>query len=169
MPKEIFSESTNQNEVFGGAFSADVIKKDCQLILICREKLSQFTISRIIPDESADSLRDSLVSTIIEFLPDSGTKVQVDCSPGFQKLATECLLDGNILKKFGIIVELGRSHNVNKNPVAENCVKEFLKERLRLSAHGGPVSEIERALITKNMNSRIRERGYTAKEMAFNL
>ena len=36
------------------------------------------------------------------------------------------------------------------------------------SARGGPVTEVERAQITKNMNSRIRERGYTAKEMAWN-
>ena len=36
VPKGIFKESTNQNEFFGAAFSADVIKKDCQLILICR-------------------------------------------------------------------------------------------------------------------------------------
>ena len=168
LPKEIFTESTAKNETFGAAFSADVIKKDSQLILVCREKLSQFTASRIIPDESADSLRDNIVSSVLEFLPDSGTTIQVDCATGFQKLASECSIDGNILKKFGISIDLGRSHNVNKNPVAENCVKEFLKERLRLSPHGGPVSEVERAQITKNMNSRIRERGYTAKEMAFN-
>ena len=52
--------------------------------------------------------------------------------------------------------------------MAENCIKEFLKERLRLSSRGGPITEVERAQITKNMNSRIRERGYTAKEMALN-
>ena len=168
MPKEVFEESTKQNDIFGAAFSADVIKKDCQLILICREKLSQFSISQIIPDESADSLRNSLISSVLEFLPEFGTTIQVDCSTGFQKLASECLEDGSILKKLGITIDLGRSHNINKNPVAENCVKEFLKERLRLSAHGGPVTEVERAQITKNMNSRIRERGYTAKEMAWN-
>ena len=168
MPKEIFEESTKQNETFGAAFSADVIKKDCQLILICREKLSQFSMSKIIQDESADSLRTGLISCVLEFIPESGTTIQVDCSPGFQKLAADCLVDGSILKKLGIIIDLGRSHNINKNPVAENCVKEFLKERLRLSAHGGPINETDRAQITKNMNSRIRERGYTAKEMALN-
>ena len=83
-------------------------------------------------------------------------------------MASECSLDGSILKKLGIWIDLGRTHNANKNPVAENCVKEFLKERLRLSPHGGPVTELERAQITRNMNSRIREQGLTAKEMAFN-
>ena len=57
---------------------------------------------------------------------------------------------------------------MNKNPVAENAIKEFHKERLRLNPAGGRINEIERCIITKNMNSRVRERGLTSKEMAFN-
>ena len=168
LPKELFSESTQPNKTFGSTFSADVIKKDSQLIFVCREKLSQFTTSQIISDETADSLRDCVVSSVIEFMPHSGATIQVDCATGFQKLASECSLDGSILKKLGITIDLGRVHNINKNPVAENCVKEFLKERLRLSPGGGPITELERAQITKNMNSRIRDRGLTAKEIIFN-
>ena len=168
LPKELFSESTTATETFGSSFSADVIKKDCQLVFVCREKLSQFTTSKIISDETADCLRDCVVSAVIEFIPENGATIQVDCATGFQKLASEWSMDGSILKKLGIMIDLGRTHNVNKNPIAENCVKEFLKERLRLSPSGGQITEIERAQITKNMNSRIRERGLTAKEMAFN-
>ena len=62
---------------------------------------------------------------------------------------------------------MGRSHNPNKNPVAENAVKEFHKECLRVNPRGGPLSETERVLITRSMNSRIRSRGFSAKEMAF--
>ena len=58
--------------------------------------------------------------------------------------------------------------NKNKNPIAENAIKEFHKERLKLNPCGGKISEIERAIITKNMNSRVRERGLTSKEIAFN-
>ena len=168
LPKEIFSESTSATPTFGSSFSADVIKKDHQLIFVCREKLSQFTTSKIISEETADCLRDTVVAAVIEYIPENGAKIQVDCAPAFQKLASECSMNGSILKKLGIIVDLGRTLNVNKNPIAENCVKEFLKERLRLSPHGGPISELERAQITKNMNSRIREREFTAKEIAFN-
>jgi hypothetical protein len=53
LPKELFSESTTATETFGSSFSADVIKKDCQLVFVCREKLSQFTTSKIISDETA--------------------------------------------------------------------------------------------------------------------
>ena len=154
--------------MFGANFSADVIKKDGQLIFLCREKLSQLTSTRLIPDETADSLRDSIIVAVLELMPDAGTIVQVDCAPGLQTLAAESKLDGSILKKLGILIDLGRTHNVNKNPVAENAIKEFHKERLKLNAAGGRINEIERTIITKNMNSRIRERGLTSKEMAFN-
>ena len=168
LPKELFTQSTTENPTFGANFSADVIKKDGQLIFLCREKLSQFTFTRIIPDETADSLRDSIVSAVLDFMPESGTTIQVDCAPGLQTLAAESNLDGSILKKLGIQIDLGRIHNVNKNPVAENAIKEFHKERLRLNPSGGKINEIDRSIITKNMNSRVRERGLTPKEMAFN-
>ena len=167
LPKELFSESTQKTPVFGRNFSADVIKKDGQLIFICREKLSQFVSSKFIHEETADALRDAVVTAVIEFMPDEGAIIQVDCAPALQTLASESKLDGSILKKLGIVVDVGRTLNVNKNPIAENCIKEFHKERLRLNIPGGKLSEVNRAIITKNINSRIRERGYTAKEMAF--
>ena len=168
MPKELFSESTTPTPTFGKNFSADVIKKDGQLIFICREKLSQFTSSKLIPDETADSLRDGIITAVLEFMPEDGATVQVDCAPGLQSLAAESKLDGSILKKLGISVDLGRMLNPNKNLIAENCIREFHKERLKLNIPGGKLSEINRAIITKNMNSHIRERGLTAKEMALN-
>ena len=55
--------------------------------------------------------------------------MQVDCAPGLQTLAAESKLDSFILKKVGIFVDMGRTLNKNKNPIAENCIKEFHKER----------------------------------------
>ena len=81
---------------------------------------------------------------VIDFIPETGTTVQVDCAPGLQTLAAEAKLDGSILKKLGIVIDLGRVHNVNKNPVAENAIKEFHKERLRLNSAGGRISETEK-------------------------
>merc|ERR1711888_200777 len=103
----------------------------------------------------------------IELIPVDGTTVQVDCATSLQTLQTEYEKDDSILKRLNIKIDLGRTLNRNKNPVAENAVKEFNKERLRLNPAGGPISEIDRALITKNMNSRIRDRGFSSKEIAF--
>lgn len=97
LPKELFTESTEATPLFGGHFSADVIKKDGQLIFICREKLSQFTSSQFIIDETADSLRDAIVNAVLEFMPEQGAIVQVDCAPGLQTLAAESRMDGSQL------------------------------------------------------------------------
>ena len=98
LPKELISQSTTKTSTFAANFSADVIKKDGQLIFLCREKLSQLTSTRLILYETADSLRDNIVAAILELMPDTGTTVQVDCAPGLQTLAAESKLDGSILK-----------------------------------------------------------------------
>ena len=132
-----------------------MIRREGQKIFLCREKLSQFSTTTFIKDETADALREALVSSVIETMPSCGATVQVDCAPGFQTLQIESDADGSLLKQLGIRVDLGRSHNPNKNPVAENAVKEFHKECLRVNPRGGPLSKTERVLITKSMNSRI--------------
>ena len=167
LPKEIFSESTEINETFGSHFSADVIRREGQKILLVREKLSQFTITSLIPDETAHSLGDTLIASVIEFIPNDGAIIQVDNAPGFQTLKSESVMPGSLLNKFRINIDLGRVLNKNRNPVAENGIKEFHKECLRMIPTGGPLNKVQLAAITKNMNGRIRDRGFSSKEMAF--
>ena len=76
-------------------------------------------------------------------------------------------MEGSIFKKLNISLDLGRILNKNKNPVAENAVKEFHKERLKLDPHGGPITKLDLSILTRNMNSRIRTRGLSAKEIVF--
>ena len=140
LPGEIFSESTTETPVFGRNFSSDVIRKNNQKILLTREKLSQFTITRFVKDETAESLESALISSIIELLPEGGAIVQLDNAPGWQTLQARSTVDGSILKKFKVQIDLGRVLNKNKNPISENAVKEFHKESLKLNPRGGPIS-----------------------------
>ena len=132
---------------------------------MCREKLSQFTTLKLLRDETADSLKNALVSSILDFIPTSGAEVQVDCATAFQTLSKECSKEGTTLANLGIKVVMGRTFNVNKNPIAENAIKEYHKERLRLDPAGGRVTENQLAVIARNMNSRIRLRGLSPKEI----
>ena len=136
LPKEIFSESTGQIEGFGSHFSADVIERNGQQILIIREKLSSFTFTRFITDQKADTLRQALVAMILDFVPQTGTVVQVDCATSWATLSRESESDNSDLKTLKIKVELGRHHNRNKNPISDNACKEFHKEVLRLKPDG---------------------------------
>ena len=72
-----------KTSVFGGNFSADVVVRLSQKILLTREKFSQFTITRLVKDEQAKSLKTALLTSILEFIPASGAVVQVGGAPGW--------------------------------------------------------------------------------------
>ena len=165
MPGEVFSQSTEKSESFGANFSSDVIRMHNQKIFITREKLSQFTIANLVPDETADSLKMTLLEQITQLIPESGSRVQVDCATACQAMKAESEHMESIFKKLNIEVDLGRTLNKNKNPVAENAIKEFHKEHLKVNPMGGPITRLQLVLIIKNMNSRIRNRGLSSKEI----
>ena len=167
LPKEVFSETTGSIDGFGTHFSADVIERNCQHILIVREKLSSFTFTTFIKDQTAITLKQSLISLILDFVPEAGSTVQVDCATAWATLEKESKMEHSDLKKLNIKIDLGRHHNVNKNPVSDNACKEFHKELLRLKPEGSPLTEIERAVVTSNMNKRIRKSGFSSKEICF--
>ena len=155
LPKEVFSESTGPINGFGTHFTADVIERNRQAILIVREKLSSFTLTKFISDQKANTLKDALIGLILDMVPQSGSVIQVDCATSWANLAKESNTDNSDLKRLGIVIDLGRQHNPNKNPIIDNACKEFHKEVLRLKPEGTVLTEIERAIITTNMNQRI--------------
>ena len=107
------------------------------------------------------------MSLIIDFVPQSGSIVQVDCATSWATLAKESETENSDLKKLNIKVDLGRHQNKNKNPVSDNACKEFHKEILRIKPEGTILSEIERAIVTSNINQRIRKSGFSSKEICF--
>ena len=163
MPKFDSDHTSTEKLGFGSHFSADIVIINIQKIFVCRENLSQFTITKIIEDETSDSIRDAIVASTLEFVPPNGTTIRVDPAPAHKLLAD--LENDDTLRRYNIRLDLGRVHNPNKNPVGENAVKEFRKEHLRIDKTGGVISESNRAIITFNMNQRIRFRGLSAKEI----
>ena len=162
LPKEAQMSTTSKNTSFGSHFSADVLIEKGQRILLCREKLSQFTTTVFLQDETKECLEEGLICSILTFVPETGAVVQVDPGPGLVALSTD---NNNILSGYNIQLDIGRSHNKQKNPIAENAIKEFRKEWLRLKPSGSILSDKERAIITDTMNKRIRLNGLASKEM----
>ena len=62
---------------------------------------------------------------------------------------------------------MGRLINKNKNPVAENAVKEVLKEILRLKAANSTISQTDLDIVMRNTNNRITFNGLSTKEIMF--
>ena len=86
----------------------------------------------------------------------------VDPAPGFTSLAND-----EELRRHKITIEIGRVKHENKNPVAVKCIAELIDELLRITPEGGPVSPLTLAIATANLNTRIRERGLSSREMRF--
>lgn len=149
-------------DAVGISFAADVIKRSRQLILVVRESVTSFTAACFIEDERHTTLRDALITLCIELRPLDGPPavIRTDPAPGFQSLVTN-----ELLQQHRLSIEIGRIKNVNKNPVAEKAVRELADELLRQDPTGGAVTPLTLALATSCLNSRIRSRGLSAREM----
>ena len=154
--------SEDPTEAFGRSFAADVLKRNRQLILILRESVTSYTKTRLIPDEKGNTLREAILTMILELHPHDGppTVIRVDPAPGFIALRND-----GMLRRFRISLDIGRVKNRNKNPVAEKAVGELEEELLRQDPNETSVSELSLTIATARLNSRIRFTGLSAREL----
>ena len=162
VPKEMFTQSSTPSpEAPGQAFAADIFKRTKQCIHAIRDIHSSYTVASIIPDETADSLRTALLTSTSSIRTPLCT-VRVDSAPGFKTLKNDQRLVAQ-----GITLDFGRVKNINKNPVAEKCNQELEVELLRIEPSGGPISEVVLQNAVHTLNSRVRNRGLSAREILF--
>ena len=163
IPKEIFEQSSTKSGNLGSTWSADVIRGDLQFIFIAREKLSSYTVTKLIQNEKHETLREAIITTTAEIMPEGGLTMQVDNACSLNKLVGDAELGRN-----RILLDPARKKNKDSNPVAEKAVKEFRLQKLKFKPEGGAISESERALVTASLNRKIRNRGVSSKEILIN-
>ena len=83
----------------------------------------------------------------------------MDNAPGFRALK-----DDRVLASYGIILNFGNVKNINKNPLAEKCNQELELELLKVDPSSSPVAQLTLQKAIDSLNSRIRNRGLSAKE-----
>ncbi|KAJ8383044.1 hypothetical protein SKAU_G00038220 [Synaphobranchus kaupii] len=149
-------------DAVGVSFAADVLKRSRQVILVLRETVTSFTSTLLISDERHETLRDALIQLCIQMRPMDGplAVVRTDPAPGFKALVGD-----GFLHQHRVTLELGHAKNPNKNPVAEKAIQELTSELLRLDPLGGAVTPLTLAVATAALNSRIRSRGLSSREM----
>ena len=149
-------------EAIGQSFAADVMKRSRQLIFVLRETVTSYTCSLFLENERHQTLRDAIIKLCMEMRPMDGPPavIRTDPAPSFK-----ALLNDPLLKKHRVTNELGQPKNPNKNPVAERAVQELETELLRQEPLGGAVSPLTLAVATSALNSRIRSRGLSSREM----
>ena len=165
IPNQIVEQtSLDPPETVGVTLSADIIKRARQLILVLRECVTSYTIASLVTDETHHSLRDALISLCIELRPVGGPPavIRTDPAPGFVTLQ-----DDSVLRKYNITLEIGRVKNPNKNPVADKGIQELEHELQRLEPSGGPITRLTLSIAVSHLNTRIRGRGLSAREMMF--
>ena len=160
VPKEVFEQTSSASPTsIGQQFAADVIKRNKQAIFSLRDIHSAFTTAMIVPDETGPSLRGALISCSSNLRAPT-CSVRLDNAPGLITLKNDPLL-----RSQGITLDHGRVKNVNRNPCAEKCNQELEQELLRVDSSGAPVTDATLQMAVRALNSRIRNRGLSAKEI----
>jgi hypothetical protein len=116
----------------------------------------------LLSDERHETLREALLRLCIELLPLDGpfAVIRTDPAPGFAALVND-----EIMARHRVSVETGCAKNVNKYPVAEKAVQELEEEILRQDPSCRFVSTLILSIATARLNTRLRNRGLSAREM----
>ena len=161
LPKETFEHQTETKpEEAAIYFNADVLKEASQKIFVLRENLTSFTETKFVKDETKQTLREAIIVLTSKLRSDKGIVIRVDAQSSLKALKED-----RVIKSEQIEIDVGTAKNKNKNSVAEKCIRELREEILRISPHGGKISELALAKATRNLNSRIRYSGYSAREL----
>ena len=86
--------------------------------------------------------------------------VRVDPAPGFIKI-----INDDYLLQNNITLEVGRTKNINKNPVAEKAIRELEDELLRQNPNNNLITPSMLSIATVRLNSRIRNQGLSSREL----
>ena len=146
----------------GIAFASDVMRRSKQKILVTRDCFSSFTTATFIQHENKDCFRSALIETTSDLRLGAGATIRVDGDSALQSLEKD-----NSLLRYGITLEIGRLKNVNKNPVAEKAIQELENELRKLHPDGAELSRKDLSSALHILNSRIRNRGLSAREILF--
>ena len=146
--------------VIESSFSADVVRREKQRILVLVEKFASFAVAQIIPDEKHDTLQQHLLQLCSPLEYVDGCTIRVDNAPDFVSLRED-----KLLLSLGIHLEFSRIKSKNENLTVDKMIQELEGEIKRLSADGGFLSLGTLSIAASNVNSRIRNTGLSAKEI----
>ena len=162
LPTIYHQQSTSVPEnIIGSKFSADIVNRFSQCILLLRESITSFTVGTIVKDEKAATLRDGLLLLTSRLRSQQGPSaiIRTDPASSFRSLVGD-----ELLQKYNLQIQLGDEKNINKNPIAESSIQELHHELKKLQPGGGKITETTLSQALSNMNGLIRNQKYSALE-----
>ena len=161
IPKELFAQSTSQiPDTVGKVFSADVIRREKQMIFVLMDIFSSFVLAQLIPNEQQNTLRESLIQLSAPYKHPDGCIIRVDNASGFTALKQD-----QWLQNVGIALDFGRIKHKNQNPCVDRVIQDIENEIKRMSPDGKQISAGTLAIALSNTNSRIRSNGLSSEEV----
>ena len=162
VPAEIFDQSlTLSQSAPGCVFFADVLRRCRQKICVVRDVHSSYTTASIIPDETGSSLKTALLMNTA-FLRGPKCVLRIDTATGFQSIRHD-----TSLQEYGIDLDFGYTKNKNSNCVVDKGIQELEAEFLKIGCSNVPISDVQLHAALDVLNSRVRNRGLSAKEIVF--
>ena len=101
----------------------DIPRKHC--VLLIREKLTQFTLAKILDRETADDMLAAIISLVADMIPECGTIIRTDNAPQFQCLNSLSDDPNSWLNKFNIKIDKKITAKVHS--VCTKLLKKLLK------------------------------------------
>ena len=164
-PEELkhFTSVTNPS-CPGEIFVSDVIKRAKQLIFISRDSFSDFVTTSFVTSEKAEDLKEGIIATTNTIRRQSDITVRTDNAPGFLSLAKNKDKD---LAKLKIKLEISDVNNKNGVAIVDKAIQELEKELKAVSPEGKELTSSELAEATMTLNTRIRNRNLSSREILF--
>ena len=164
-PKELEEYNPTLFPDHPGLFiNVDILKRAGQLILVSVDMFSSYATSCFALSEKADDLATAIIQTSTPIRNASAITIRVDKAPGLVKLASK---SHPSLSNVGIKLILGDDENKNSNCSVDKAISELEAELVKLSPSGDKIDISTLAQATMLMNTKIRNRGYTAAELHF--
>ena len=153
-------ETQTKSDKAGVTFNTDVMEESGQNILIIRDNLTSFSTAVIIPNKTKQSLMPAIKILIYQVKLSPQVTIRVDGQSALASIAANQDLKGD-----GIILQVGRPKNVNKNGVGEKAIRELRKQMVKINPRGGRITHAALQLAVSNLNDVIRHTGRSACEL----
>jgi hypothetical protein len=115
-------------------YNAVLLARNKQKILLLRDNLTSYTLTKILRSKLKEDLRESLIELASFLRICRRTTTRVNPHPCFQAWKQD-----KTLNDYGIELEIGKEKSINKNVAAEKAIQELKEEPVKTSPGNNPV------------------------------
>ena len=146
----------------GTNFNIDIMRRQNQKIMVCRDIFSTFTTATLVKTEQRQCLSKGIIDCVSTIRANTPIIIRTDSAPGFKALK-----DSDELKTLQISIQPTDPSNKNSIGTVDNAIKELEAEIVKLVPHSAQINDVILKKCINNMNQKIRNRGLSAYEILF--